>query len=537
MAPRLGTEEDISQQGSGGTPKDGGAGLRLAELVTALSLATDIGMGQPFEQAQRTCLLAVRLGEALGLGADQRRDVYYVALLRFLGCTADAHETATAVGGDEIAFRMNAAPVLGGSPREFIGRAIGELGREQGVLGRVRAVGGFLLRASQIRGGVAAHCELAENLAGRLGLRGAVRRGIGHALERWDGRGLPAGLAGDRIELSSRIVYVARDVEVLQRLGPPDDVGAIVRRRRGEAYDPSIVDAFERCQPAVMELLSGGSIWTRVLEAEPEPRTLVGESRLDSVLEVFADFVDVKSPFTLGHSRGVAARAAAAAKHAGFPAGEVSAVARAALVHDLGRVGVPNGVWDKPGPLSDAEWERVRLHSYYTERIVARSPTLAPLAAIVGMHHERLDGSGYHRGSTAQGIPAAARLLAVADAFQAMTEDRPHRAAHSPDDAAAQVHSDVAAGRLDRAAADAVLHSAGQRVVATKRSWPAGLSEREVDVLRLIGRGLSKRQVAEALVIAPATVDHHVRHVYGKIGVSTRAGAAVFALEHGILPK
>src|SRR5215207_9092501 len=194
------------------------AELRLAELVTALSLATDLGMGQPMEHAQRTCLVSLRLGEAMGLSRDQLGDVYYVALLRFLGCTADAQETAAAVGGDEIAFRANLAPVLGGSRLASFGRIVAGLGRGQGALGRARAVSGFVVNAPRIGGGVVAHCELAENLARRLGLGSSVRRGLAHALERWDGRGLPAGVAGAAIELSSRIVYLARDVEVLHRL-------------------------------------------------------------------------------------------------------------------------------------------------------------------------------------------------------------------------------------------------------------------------------------------------------------------------------
>lgn len=509
--------------------------LRLAELVTALSLATDLGMGQPMEQALRTCLLSLRLGEALGLGRDQLADVYYVALLRFLGCTADAHETGAAVGGDEIAFRSNAAPVLGGPPLEFVGRAITGLGRGRGALGRARAVGGFLVNAPRIRAGVAAHCELAEGLARRLGLGPAVRRGLAHAFERWDGRGLPAGLAGEEIELSSQIVSLARDVELLHRLGQPDEVDTIVQRRRGAAYAPVVVDAFERSRSALAEELGAGSAWERVMAAEPEPRVRVGETRLDGVLEVFADFADVKSPFTLGHSRGVAALAAAA--HAGLGGGDGVALGRAALVHDLGRVGVPNGVWDKPGPLSDTEWERVRLHAYYTERILVRSPALAPLAMPAGMHHERLDGSGYYRGLLAAMLPIEARILAAADVFHAMTEPRPYRPARPPAAAAEELEREVQAGRLDSEAASAVLRAAGQRDRAGHRAWPAGLSDREVEVLRLLSRGLSKRQIAEALVIAPATADHHVRHIYGKIGVSTRAGAAVFALEHGILPK
>jgi HD-GYP domain-containing protein (c-di-GMP phosphodiesterase class II)/DNA-binding CsgD family transcriptional regulator len=427
--------------------------------------------------------------------------------------------------------------VLSGSSLDFLVRVAGGLGRDRGALSRARAAGSFLVNARRIFGGVAAHCELAENLARRLGLGPAVRRGLTHALERWDGGGLPAGVSGEAIELPARIVTLARAIEVLHRLGPPEEVRAVVRQRQGSAYDPAVVAAFERCRAGLAEDLGEGAVWERVLAAEPEPRARVGQSGLDGVLEVFADFVDLKSPYMTGHSRGVAALALAAAPAAGLDAAGAAALRRAALVHDLGRVGVPNGVWDKPGPLSDAEWERVRLHSYYTERILARAPALAPLGATAGLHHERLDGSGYHRGGAAAALPRAARLLAAADAYQAMTQPRPHRPARSPDEAAAEIGAEVAAGRLDPTAAGAVLHAAGQRGALPRRPWPAGLSEREVEVLRLLCRGLSKRQVATALVVAPATVDHHVRHIYGKIGVSTRAGAAVFALEHGLLPE
>ncbi len=510
------------------------ADLRLAELVTALSLATDLGMGQPMEHALRTCLVSLRLGRALGLEPDELRDVYYVALLRFIGCTADSHETAVAVGGDEIAFRENAAPALGGSQLEFVARAVTGLGRGGGARGRARAVGGFLAHGRRIPAGIAAHCELAELLARRLGLGARARRGLAHGLERWDGHGMPRGIAGEAIERSARIVFLARDVDVLYRAVGAGEAAAIVHRRRGRSYDPAVVDAFERCRGDLDEDLETDAVWERVMEAEPEPRVAVPASGLDGLLEVFADFVDVKSPYTLGHSRAVAALAAAAAPAAGLHAAEAVAVRRAALVHDLGRVGVPNGVWDRPGPLGDADWERVRLHTYYSERILARSPMLAPLATIAGMHHERLDGSGYHRGA-ATGIPAAARLLAAADAYQAMTQARAHRPALRPDEAAAQLHAEVAAGRLDRVAADAVLGAAGQPRVPSRSPWPAGLTDREVEVLRMIARGQTKRAVAETLVIAPATVDHHVRHIYEKAGVSSRAAAAVFALDHGLL--
>ena len=349
--------------------------------------------------------------------------------------------------------------------------------------------------------------------------------------------GLPAGVSGEAIELPARIVSLARDLEVLHRLGPPEEVRALVRRRQGSAYDPAVVAAFERCRAGLVEDLGEGSVWERVLAAEPEPRARVGQSGLDGVLEVFADFVDLKSPYTLGHSRGVAALARARRPRPAWTATGRRRCAGRGWCTTWDASGCRTGCGTSPARSRSAEWERVRLHSYYTERILARAPALAPLGATAGLHHERLDGSGYHRGGAAAALPRAARLLAVADAYQAMTQPRPHRPARSPDEAAAEIGAEVAAGRLDPTAAGAVLHAAGQRGALPRRPWPAGLSEREVEVLRLLCRGLSKRQVATALVVAPATVDHHVRHIYGKIGVSTRAGAAVFALEHGLLPE
>jgi HD-GYP domain-containing protein (c-di-GMP phosphodiesterase class II)/DNA-binding CsgD family transcriptional regulator len=247
-----------------------------------------------------------------------------------------------------------------------------------------------------------------------------------------------------------------------------------------------------------------------------------------------AQFADLKSPFTTGHSGGVSDLAAAAATRCRLPEADVAAVRHAALVHDLGRVGVPNGIWDKPGPLSSAEWEQVRLHPYYGERVLARSSGLARLGAVAGLHHERVDGGGYHRGMPGTLLPPPARILAAADVYYAMTEPRPYRPALTPDRAAAELRRAVRAGHLDGTAAEAVLEAAGHRV-HRKRDWPSGLSAREVEVLRLVARGLSNRAIAGQLVISESTVAHHVQHVYTKIGVATRAGATLFAMQHALL--
>jgi HD-GYP domain-containing protein (c-di-GMP phosphodiesterase class II) len=504
--------------------------LRLAELVGALSLATDLGMGQPLEQALRTCLIALAIGDRMGLGPSDQADVFYVALLRFLGCTADAHDFAALVGGDDIGIRAAIAPVLGGTAREFASGVMPQIGRGRTPLRRARLVAGMMAGGrDRISGGLRAHCELAENLASRLGLSQGVRAGLSAAFEQWSGQGLPDGLAGEAIPVSARVVFIARDVEILQRQEGGAPVRSVVRKRTGVAYDPAVGETCLRHLDELLALAEIQSPWDEVLRCEPEPRPWIPEGRLDSVLEVFADFVDLKSPFTPGHSREVARLAA------GADDGGATNLRRAGLLHDLGRVAVPNGIWDKPGPLTDGEWERVRLHPYYTERILSRVTALKDLAMPAGMHHERLDGSGYHRGSSRSELPSAARMLAAADVYQAMTQPRPHRPAKTRAQAAEELEAMAAAGRLDREAVRAVLGAAGHDARPLRTSWPADLSEREVEVLRLICRGGTKREVARALSISPSTVDHHVRHIYEKARVQTRAGATLFALEHDLL--
>jgi len=504
--------------------------LRLAELMAALSLATDLGMGQPMEQALRTSLIATALGERLGLEDDELSEVYYVALLRFLGCTADAHEFAAMIGGDDIAIRAAIAPVLGGTQREFTSHVMPKVGQGHGPLARARLLAGMMSSGqARAREGVRAGCELAENLAARIGLTSNIRNGLRSALETWNGTGFPDGTAGEDIALSARVVFVARDAEVIQRLGGAERAKAMLRARSGLTHDPAIVSTFLHHFDEVVGAADVESPWTAVLAREPEPHPWVPEARLDATLEAFADFVDVKSPYTAGHSRGVAALAAEA-----WPADPVT-IRRTGLVHDLGRVSVPNGIWDKPSPLTEGEWERVRLHPYHSERILLRVTRLEPLAGLAGAHHERVDGSGYHRGSKRPDLPPPARVLAAADAYQAMTQPRPHRPALAPEAAADALRVEARAGRLDVNAVDEVLSAAGHRTRPVHRSWPAGLSDREVDVLRLICRGGTKKQAAEMLKISPSTVDHHVRHIYDKVGVATRAGATLFAIENGLL--
>jgi len=274
--------------------------LRLAELMAALSLATDLGMGQPLEQALRTCLIAIELAERMKLAQDEISEVFYVALLRFLGCTVDAHELAEIFGGDDIAARRASAPVVGGSPMEA-GRELLKVGAGQGPIRRLQLFAklpGALQRAGDAR---RAHCEMAEYLAHRLDLPAGVQRSLGEENVRWDGFAAPKGFSRNDIPISGRIVLVARDVEVLHRVGGKERVRAALKARNGHAYDPAVAGAMLQHLNEAMAAIEVTSPWEAVLQREPEPRPWVPESRLESVLETFADFVDMKSPWTAGH--------------------------------------------------------------------------------------------------------------------------------------------------------------------------------------------------------------------------------------------
>jgi HD-GYP domain-containing protein (c-di-GMP phosphodiesterase class II) len=285
------------------------------------------------------------------------------------------------------------------------------------------------------------------------------------------------------------------------------------------------------------ELLSGldeTDAWHEVIANEKDLGPELTERDLTRALAVLGDYADLKSPSWLGHSAGVAGLAAEAARRIGLPASEVTLVERAALAHDLGAIGVSSGVWDKAGPLSAAERERVRTHPYLTERCLARPPRLAEIGAVAGLHHERVDGSGYPRGVHGNALSRAARLVAAADVYQALGEGRPHRAAVGRGEGAAVLREGVLAGGLDGEAVNAVLTAAGHRV-RRRPAAPAGLSPREVEILILLARGLSNKEMAERLSVSARTVSTHVEHIYAKIGVSTRGAAAMFAMQHGLV--
>jgi HD-GYP domain-containing protein (c-di-GMP phosphodiesterase class II) len=504
--------------------------------VAALSLATDLGTGHPIERSLRACLLGVHFGAALGLDDQALSDLYYTALLRWAGCTADSHRAE--LFEDEIALGPQIDRVELWNPAEMLDFLRSTVGRHDPPAERERKMNEALATGLQKSQDAArSGCEVAQNIAGRLGLGPSLHEALGQLFERWDGGGVPGQVSGEGLSVAVRVMHIAMDAELFHRLGGEEAAGAVVRRRAGGFYDPALADRFCRDGPRLFKLLDGASVWEAVLRDEPGVRRHLTEVELDQALNAIADFTDLRSPTMLGHSPAVAELAETAARRLGLPAEDTLTARRAGFVHDVGMTGLPLLLCEKPRPLTEGDWERVRLHPYYTERILARPRALAGIGAVASLHHERLDGSGYHRGATAPLLPPTARVLAAADVYRALLEARPYRAALAPEAAADVLRREVRAGRLDGEAVRAVLEAAGHRLPPARRAGDqvAGLTERELEVLRLLARSHTNKQIAQALTLSERTVDHHIRHIYAKLGVSTRAGAALFAMQHHLL--
>ena len=509
-------------------------GVRIAELVATLSYAADLGLGQPMDHCMRQTLIAGRLADLSGASERECATTFYLGLLMNSHCHADAAEQA-AWFADDIAFKGEGVEILGMNTAQLIGFFMRRIGSHGSVAERARRLVTFPVTGQQlVLGFMTTHAALGAQFAERIGLDPEVCVAIGQAYEQWDGNGVPDQLQGERIGLPARLVQLAGPVEVFSRRHGLPAAVTMARRHSGTQFDPGLVSVFADHAADVLEGLDQSASWEGVLEVEPQPCRRVDGSDLDSVLEAMADLADLKSPHLAGHSRGVANLVDEAARLSGGSTDERATVRRAALVHDLGRVGVSTAIWDKPSSLSDTQRERVRLHPYLTERMLARVTALDEARTIAARHHERLDGSGYPRGLTASALTPSDRLLAAADVYHAMTEPRPYRPAIDGAAAARQLGAEVRAGRLDGDAAEAVLRAAGHRAPA-RRSWPAGLTAREVEVLGLVARGRTNKQIAQSLVVSPKTVSNHVEHIYAKIGVSSRAAATLYATQQGLL--
>ncbi|MBA0126379.1 HD domain-containing protein [Haloechinothrix sp. YIM 98757] len=509
--------------------------VRLAELLTGLSRLGDLGFGLQAGESLRSSALAAVLGRSLDLPDDDIRAAMYTGLLFHVGCVGYAHETAR-VFGNEFVVNMAAEQSNLADPRDVAATIVPAVTRGRPPLRRVQLAVTSLTRGKRFGAAYdTASCEVGRDAARRLGLPDGVQHSIYHSAEWWNGGGSPAGLAGEAIPVAARLAMLTGIAVLFDTIGGVEAAVDAVRRRGGGMVDPHLAEHFTGRAAALLGKVNATDPRDLVLEAEPGPVVSVPEWRLVDIAGVFGDLADLKTPYTHGHSREVAALARAAGQGLNLGPDEVADLEVAGLLHDVGRVAVSTTIWEKPDRLSAHEWEQVRLHAYHSERILSGSDQLAPLARLVGTHHERCDGSGYHRGCASTELTMAARVLAVADAYQAMTQQRAHRPALAPEQAEQRLRDDVAGGRLDADAVAAVLAAAGHTTAAVRRELPAGLTNREVEVLRLVAGGCSNKRIAERLAISRRTAEFHVQRIYTKIGTSSRAAAAMFAMEHDLL--
>ena len=508
--------------------------VRRNEVIGVLSLATDFACGQPLGYGLRSAIASVALARSMGLGEGVAREAYYHGLLRYCGCTAET-DRLNALFGDEIAIRKDFSaidPADGPELIRILMKYVGPARAEHpplehgddnfhGVMGAT--VGVF-----------SSHCEVAARIAERLGLPTNVQGNLRQLYERWDGHGFPAGLSGEAISLPVRLVLVVQDAMSLADIMPLARVPGIIAGRSGGPYDPAIVAAFVPQVEKLLAPIADEEVWAVAMGLEAVDDTPLSDAALDAASEVIADFIDLKSPVIAGHSRAVGALADAAAAAARLPANERAALRRAALWHDIGYIAIPGTLRFAAAQPSEGS-ERSRLHPYFAERLMQRVPGLAAIGAMIAEHHERLDGSGFHRGIRAADLSPPGRLLAVVEAYQNLVEDRPFRVTISPGQAAMQLRQAVEAGGLDGAAVACVLEAAGQGSRGKKVPFVAGLTAREVDVLVHVARGGTTREIGRALGLSPKTVDNHIQAIYAKLAVNTRGGATLFALEHGLL--
>ena len=500
-----------------------------AEVIAALSLATDLATGLPFEHGLESTLAAMRLAERLGVDAETEQQTYYACLLFHVGCTADAHVAADLFG--ESGVLRHLGPAMFGSQRQAALATLRALAPQVGPApARALGVARKLPRAvGAYRRHVEAACEVATMLTDRLGLPPDIQGLFAGFTERWDGKG-ELGLArGEEIPLAVRIAHVARDATVQRMIAGPEVAAQVVRGRAGHAFDPAVAACLADGIEDIFAGLAEGSAWDRVLAAEPAPGLSLEGEAIDRALTAMGDFADLASPYLAGHSAGVAQVAGAAADRCG--------------VDPRGRA--PRGMGPRPRAGRDPAGDLAQAGAAGAGRVGARAAARLPLRARARpLAVPRRAGVRRHRAPRAPGrigLPprrrrrgAAAAGAAARRGRRVLRHDRAAGASRAAvtGRAAETLGREASAGRLDVTAVEAVLEAAGQPVPRMER--PAGLTEREAQVVGLLARGLQTKQVARALGISAKTTDRHIQNAYAKIGVSTRAAAALFAMEHGL---
>ncbi len=512
-------------------------GYRLAELAGGLSLAGDAADGFPEGKAIRTAALAVTLGQLVGANEAELRSAYFTTLARFLGCTGFATEEAHLYGaGDDVTVRNVMAMADAAQPLRTVAAVTSSIGRGASLGARARAVARLLGTPSAILDHARAQCDTTLAVARAFGLEDDALACVAAIMERWDGKGAPRKLRREAVPVPVRLLHVADVLETTWHRRDFDAALDELRRRRDRHLSPAVVDAAIRHANELRSVLDAGRDWEWFLESEPRPWAIVDDARFEQVAKTVGRLVDLKSTYTLGHSGRVAALARALLIAVGGTEADARVLSIAAHMHDLGRMGVPNSIWDKPGPLSRLERERAESHSALTERILRRSPALERFAPIAGAAHERIDGRGYHRRLAPGAIERSMRALAVADVATALSEPRPHRRALRSEELPRVLRKECAG--LDDGLVEAVIDLADAKPRDGRRSsgrWPKGLTDREVDVLRATASGKTNAEAGMILGISARTVQNHLANAYAKLGVESRGGAALFMMEHGLL--
>jgi HD-GYP domain-containing protein (c-di-GMP phosphodiesterase class II) len=424
--------------------------IRLSEVISALSHALDITEGQPVGHAVRSCAIGMRIGEIVGLTAVERSSLFYALLLKDAGCSSNAAKICALFGADDFSVKRDRKLVNHLNPGESLRYVVRNARPDGSPLARVKQLAAIVRSGGEgSRAITELRCERGADIARMIELSEDTAQAIRALDEHWDGEGYPDSLAGEDIPLLGRILCLAQTAEVFFAEGGLEAAMEVAEERRGTWFDPELVDALRSTHgdEAFWSALAGSAPHAAVQAFEPEDRLLVADAdRLDRVAEAFALIIDAKSPYTGRHSDGVARIAVGIGDVMGFGPRELRDLRRAALLHDIGKLGVSNLILDKPGKLDDEEWRQMRRHPALTARILGRVSAFRGLADVASAHHERLDGRGYHRGLGAEQLGTAARILAVADVCEALSADRPYRAALARDEMLAIMRRDAGTG-------------------------------------------------------------------------------------------
>ncbi|MBB1249873.1 HD-GYP domain-containing protein [Rhizobium sp. G21] len=445
--------------------------IRLAEIMSALSHALDLTEGQPQGHCIRVCRIGMTIGARMGLSEKALEELYYTLLLKDLGCSSNAARICELYLADDLRFKRD-FKLVGSSLSQVLGFVISHTGLQAGLAERFRSVLNILRNGGAIaQEMIETRCQRGAEIARMMRFSENVAQGILDLDEHFDGGGRPQGLKGQDISIFARIALAAQVIDVFFMSAGPEAATAELRDRRGAWFDPDVVDAFLSVADRLFwDDLASPDLETRILALEPgKTLRLADEDYLDDIAAAFAQVIDAKSPYTSGHSDRVALFTDLIAEEMGYDLSARRRIKRAALLHDIGKLGVSNSILDKPGRLEGEEWEAMKRHASYSEEILSRIGAFADLARIAGAHHERLDGKGYPRGITGEAICAETRIISTADVFDALTADRPYRAAMPVEKAfailhegAGQAHDPACIEALERAIRRADLAGAKQ---------------------------------------------------------------------------